>query len=106
MTTSALRLGARLIASAAPRAQDAFLEGMSDRELRVLPHLFKFWAMPHQLPPGGDWPSWVILGERGAGKTRAGAEWVRSTVEGPVPRAKGWRGVWGSLAEPMIRRAR
>ncbi len=41
--------------------------------------------MPHQLPPAGDWRAWVILGGRGAGKTRAGAEWVRSRVEGALP---------------------
>ncbi|WP_146345068.1 DNA-packaging protein [Falsiphaeobacter marinintestinus] len=51
----------------------------------ALPFLFEFWAMEHQLPPGGDWRSWVILGGRGAGKTRAGAEWVRSAVEGGLP---------------------
>ena len=51
----------------------------------ALPFLFEFWAMPHQLPPEGDWRSWVILGGRGAGKTRAGAEWVRSMVEGDRP---------------------
>ncbi|MEO9576005.1 MAG: terminase family protein [Tateyamaria sp.] len=41
--------------------------------------------MPHQLPPEGDWRTWVIMGGRGAGKTRAGAEWVRSMVEGATP---------------------
>ncbi|MAU53887.1 MAG: ATP-binding protein [Roseovarius sp.] len=41
--------------------------------------------MPHQLPPEGDWRAWVILGGRGAGKTRAGAEWVRAQVEGSRP---------------------
>lgn len=41
--------------------------------------------MEHQVPPGGDWRSWVVLGGRGAGKTRAGAEWVRAEVEGAVP---------------------
>ena len=39
-------------------------------------------AIDHQLPPeradsGEDWTTWLILGGRGAGKTRAGAEWVR-----------------------------
>lgn len=38
--------------------------------------------MPHQLPPDGDWQCWVVLGGRGAGKTRTGAEWVRAQVEG------------------------
>ena len=45
--------------------------------------------MPHQLPPAGDWRSWVILGGRGAGKTRAGAEWVRAQIEGGRPLDKG-----------------
>lgn len=45
--------------------------------------------MPHQLPPEGDWRTWVIMGGRGAGKTRAGAEWVRSVVEGSGPLDEG-----------------
>ncbi len=43
----------------------------------------------HQLPPEGDWSTWLILGGRGAGKTRAGAEWIRSKVEGATPLAPG-----------------
>ena len=43
---------------------------------------FGFLAHDHQRPPeransGQDWTTWLILGGRGAGKTRAGAEWVR-----------------------------
>ncbi|MDA1153983.1 MAG: terminase family protein [Proteobacteria bacterium] len=60
--------------------QRAFLRSLSDTELQALPYLFAFWAMPHQLPPPGEWRTWVILGGRGAGKTRAGAEWVRRMV--------------------------
>ena len=52
-------------------------------------YLFDFWALDHQLPPDGDWRTWVILGGRGAGKTRAGAEWVRAQVEGATPRDRG-----------------
>ncbi len=70
-------------ASAAERTD--FLDDLSLEELRALPYLFDFWAHPHQLPPGGDWRSWVILGGRGAGKTRAGSEWVRAHVEGARP---------------------
>ncbi|WP_245749441.1 DNA-packaging protein [Gemmobacter aquatilis] len=47
--------------------------------------MFEFWALPHQLPPEGAWKTWVIMGGRGAGKTRAGAEWVRAQVEGARP---------------------
>jgi len=33
-----------------------------------------------QTPPPGDWLIWLLLGGRGAGKTRAGAEWIRQQV--------------------------
>lgn len=55
----------------------------------ALPWLFEFWALPHQLPPDGVWKTWVIMGGRGAGKTRAGAEWVRAQVEGARPQDEG-----------------
>ncbi|MEO1322068.1 MAG: terminase family protein [Pseudomonadota bacterium] len=34
-------------------------------------------ARPAQRPPRGDWRTWLFVGGRGAGKTRAGAEWTR-----------------------------
>jgi phage terminase large subunit-like protein len=45
--------------------------------------LWQFFSHPHQRPPefaqgGAPWTTWLILGGRGAGKTRAGAEWVRA----------------------------
>ena len=43
------------------------------------------WARREQMPPRGDWTTWLILGGRGAGKTRAGAEWVRGMVAGRAP---------------------
>lgn len=45
----------------------------------------KMWrvrAHEYQLPPSGDWTTWLILGGRGAGKTRAGAEFIRALVAG------------------------
>ena len=69
--------------------QSAFLNALTEDELLALPFLFSFWAMPHQLAPEGDWTRWVIMGGRGAGKTRAGAEWVRSLVEGAGPQDAG-----------------
>ena len=35
-------------------------------------------AHDHQQEPHGEWTTWLLLGGRGAGKTRAGAEWVRA----------------------------
>lgn len=45
------------------------------------------WALPKQLPPEGDWVTWLLMGGRGSGKTRAGAEWVRTLARkgiGPI----------------------
>jgi len=61
------------------------LAGLGENGLSALPYLFEFWAMAHQVPPTGKWKTWVILGGRGAGKTRAGAEWVRAQIEGARP---------------------
>jgi predicted phage terminase large subunit-like protein len=38
-------------------------------------------ARPNQLPPDWEWRFWLVLAGRGWGKTRSGAEWVRSLVE-------------------------
>ncbi len=84
-----MKSGAGWLASAAPEEVDDFLGGLSENALMSLPWLFEFWALPHQLPPEGDWKSWVIMGGRGAGKTRAGSEWVRRMVEGPTAAAAG-----------------
>ena len=69
--------------------QTEFLESLQDQELRALPYIFDFWALPHQIAPEGNWKTWVILGGRGAGKTRAGSEWVRMQVEGSLPEDAG-----------------
>ena len=83
------RSGAAWIASAPRKVQERFLNELGEHELLALPYLFEFWAFEHQLPPEGDWKTWVILGGRGAGKTRAGAEWVRAMVEGSGPEDEG-----------------
>ena len=84
-----LRSGAAWLASAPAAVRETFLSEIEGGGLCALPYLFEFWALPHQLPPEGDWRSWVIMGGRGAGKTRAGAEWVRVQVEGARPLDRG-----------------
>ena len=37
-------------------------------------------ARKEQIAPAGDWRTWLLLAGRGFGKTRTGAEWVRSQV--------------------------
>lgn len=89
LTRLDLTSGADWLASAPARVRERFLSDLDEGGLRALPFLFEFWALPHQLPPEGSWRSWVVLGGRGAGKTRAGAEWVRMQVEGAKPLEKG-----------------
>jgi len=84
-----LRSGAGWLACAPAAIRETFLSEIGEGGLCALPYLFEFWALPHQLPPRGDWRAWVVMGGRGAGKTRAGAEWVRAQVEGGAPLDEG-----------------
>lgn len=56
--------------------RNALLAGMSSGELDALASDWRFLARPDQLPPPGDWRTWLFMAGRGAGKTRAAAEWV------------------------------
>lgn len=58
-----------------------FNEEQANEFLRRWENYFPQLAHPGQLPPDGDWRVWLVLGGRGFGKTRAGAEWVRSIAE-------------------------
>ena len=77
------------LSSLTPNEVETFLDGLSHNAVRALPWLFEHWAHDHQRPPAGEWKTWVALGGRGAGKTRAGSEWVRTQVEGARPRDPG-----------------
>jgi hypothetical protein len=59
-----IRLGASWIASESPEVQAEFLSSLTKEEARALPYLFEFWALEHQLPPEGDWRTWLIMGGR------------------------------------------
>ncbi len=41
---------------------------------------WRFWRRDNQAAPNSNFLVWLILGGRGAGKTRAGAEWIRERV--------------------------
>jgi phage terminase large subunit-like protein len=64
---------------------------LQSRQAKALNSDFTSLAHKHQLAPeransGEDWTTWLILGGRGAGKTRAGAEWVRAAACDPKAR--------------------
>lgn len=54
----------------------AFCTQVSEEALCALTIKWRHFARRAQLPPSGDWDSWLILAGRGFGKTRAGAGWV------------------------------
>ena len=60
---------------------DAFLASFTPAQRARLRWQWPVWARPEQLPPVGDWRTWVVLAGRGFGKTRCGAEWVRAQAE-------------------------
>ena len=55
----------------------AFLE-----RLRVRAARWEGIARAAQRPPAGDWYLWALVGGRGSGKTRAGAEWLAAELRG------------------------
>ena len=57
------------------------LSKLSKSQLEDLQYDWAFWARPEQLAPSGDWNTWFVNAGRGFGKTRAGAEWVRTLVK-------------------------
>ncbi len=66
------------------------LTSLDEGCLSFLLNDWQLWARDDQLPPwatasGDAWRVWLILGGRGAGKTRAGAEWVRAKALGIPP---------------------
>ncbi len=68
-----------------PAALARWVAELTPGQARALAHDWRFWARPEQLPPEGDWFCWLVVAGRGFGKSRTGAEWVRSLVEGATP---------------------
>jgi phage terminase large subunit-like protein len=94
-TDSAASLRGALQDCAPVTAVERFAAALSAEEAEFLQHDWQLWARDDQLPPplsqsgtssaAQPWTTWLILGGRGAGKTRAGAEWVRGLALGKPP---------------------
>lgn len=80
---------AQVLAEMSEEERLAALAGLSPSVLAALKYDWDFWARPNQLEPPGDWTTWLILAGRGFGKTRTGAEFVRSNVCGKTPLSPG-----------------
>ncbi len=60
----------------------SLIASLTDDEVNELFADWRLWARKEQLPPRGNWTTWVLMGGRGSGKTRAGAEWVSQLALG------------------------
>ena len=78
-----------------------FYHSLSRTEAEALLSDWSFWARRNQLAPPGDWLTWAIIAGRGFGKTRSGAEWVRSVAypKGSTPLMGGTVGHIALVAE-------
>lgn len=65
------------------------LSNLTEAEAQALLYDWKAWARPDQIEPDGDWNTWLILAGRGWGKTKTGAETVRSWACGSTPLSAG-----------------
>lgn len=67
-----------------PEVLEGYLKNLSPKQLKEVKATFEFWARPTQLEPielsKGQKPYWIFNAGRGAGKTRAGSEWVRHRI--------------------------
>jgi predicted phage terminase large subunit-like protein len=68
------------LASQSPTIQAELLRLLPLRTTYVLNHDWTFKGRDTQQAPRGDWRVWLLLAGRGFGKTRTGAELVRSRV--------------------------
>jgi phage terminase large subunit-like protein len=75
--------------SLSPKRRQHILSRLSERDAAYLTTCWGIFAHDHQCPPvagaPAEWTTWLLIGGRGAGKTRAGAEWVRAQALGLAP---------------------
>ena len=97
-----MRWNAASINSLPPDQRSRILDGLDEAETALLLRHWPFWARQSQLPPDGDWRIWLFLGGRGAGKTRAGAEWIAGQVAGSRARRIGLIGATARDARQVM----
>ena len=82
VTMDATHLSLRERLAMLPAEQrEQFIASLPAEVLAAARYDWLFFARPDQLEPAGDWRFWLMRSGRGAGKTRAGAEWVRAAIE-------------------------
>src|SRR3954454_193759 len=80
--TPPMAANARRLAELSPEQRRAALSALSPEDLQKLEFTWEFWAREDQLPPPGDWRTWLLLGGRGSGKA--------VHVDAVIPIPTGW----------------
>jgi phage terminase large subunit-like protein len=73
-------LNAAWLASLPEPVRNKLIWSLTPKEANTFNYDWSRWARDSQKPPTGDWRVWLLLAGRGFGKTRTGAELVRSAV--------------------------
>ena len=73
-----------------PSKRNLLMANLTGAEMRYIGSRWDIFAHDHQRPPvlaanEQNWLTWLLIGGRGAGKTRAGAEWIRAQALGLPP---------------------
>ena len=74
------RLSVEWLEQLPPNLREAALKALTADDAKRLWKAWRFHARGAQWEPESDWHTWLFLGGRGAGKTRAGAEWVAGEI--------------------------
>jgi len=65
-----------------PRELELLVGSLTEDEAQAVDLDWPSWGHEGQFEPDGGWSTWVVMGGRGFGKTRAGAEWVSRLARG------------------------
>ncbi len=68
------------IASLPPEQRAAIVASLTPQQAEDVLYHWGCNGRPNQLPPAGNWRTWLLLAGRGFGKTRTGAETVRARI--------------------------
>jgi phage terminase large subunit-like protein len=72
---------AELLSSLSEAEKEAIYHSLTPAQATEFLYRWDFWARPNQrLPTGDSWNKWLLLAGRGFGKTRTGAEAIRTLV--------------------------
>jgi phage terminase large subunit-like protein len=77
------------------------LDAVLAREIEQRKTEKRWRALPHQVPPPGEWLGWLLMAGRGAGKTEACAKYVVDHVNGP-PCIDGPVPHWMAIVAPTL----